>query len=66
MQTNILKHLIINLNQARHSLLKSHYMICTLNWAFMEEHERRGAIIIISRLLYFHNRCRPKSKLNFV
>ncbi len=24
-----------------------------------------GAIIVLSRLLYFHNRWRPKSKLNF-
>ncbi len=31
-----------------------------------KEHRwKGGAIIVLSRLLYFHNRWRPKSKLNF-
>ncbi len=59
------------LNQARPIFLKSSYMICTCNWPFMEEQKSTGkgaewgAIIVLSRLLYFHNRWRPKSKLNF-
>ncbi len=43
-------------------------LICTWNWAFMEEWKRTagkgagwGATIILHRLLYFHNRWRPKS-----
>ncbi len=72
---------LINLStlitQAHPILQKSRYMILliyTWKWAFMEEWKRTagngaewGAIIVLSRLLYFHNRWRlkSKSKLNF-
>ncbi len=43
-------------------------LICTWNWAFMGERKStagKGAIIVLPRLLYFHNRWRPKIETEF-
>ncbi len=68
---------LINLNKSstshftKVSLHVFTYLHIELAFPFMEEQKSTaekvaegGAIIVLSRLLHFHNRWRPKSKLN--